>query len=95
MEKEGKGPFANDLYVEGIEEYNIALIYVSLKSVDSYNQLLKLITKAHDNKLKILIITDDLIEIFRINILKTLKDSGDEVQRLTDRFRIIFPGIIS
>ena len=94
-DKEGKGPFANDLYVEGIEEYNIALIYVSLKSVDSYNQLLKLITKAHDNKLKILIITDDLIEIFRINILKTLKDSGDEVQRLTDRFRIIFPGIIS
>lgn len=89
----GKGPFVKDLYVHGIENFDIVLIYVSLKSYDSHEQLLKLIAKVHDNKQKIIVVTDSIKELEE-KILKELNDSKGNKQRLTDRFKIIFPGII-
>ena len=89
----GKGPFVKDLYVNGIENFDIVLIYVSLKSNASHEQLLQLIAKAHDNKQKIIVVTDSIKELEE-KILKELNDSEGNKQRLTDRFKIIFPGII-
>jgi DNA replication protein DnaC len=87
------GGVVNDKYVHGIEAYNIVLIYVSEQSEMSNGQLLQLITKAHDHKIKIIVVTDSIIE-FKKLIIKEINGDDKNKQRLTDRFRIIFPTII-
>ena len=82
-----------DMYVTGIEDFNIVIIYISEKSIGSFNQLINIITKIHDYKIKIIVITDSII-VFKQQILKIIEGDEKNKQRLIDRFRIIFPGIL-
>ena len=81
------------MYVTGIEDFNIVIIYISEKSIGSFNQLINIITKIHDYKIKIIVITDSII-VFKQQILKIIEGDEKNKQRLIDRFRIIFPGIL-
>lgn len=83
-----------DAYVHGIESVDYAIIYVSEKVHYSIDQLIHLIQKAHDARIKFIVVTDNiesLSTLFNYNY----KYKANEKKRVVDRTRIALPGVIN
>ena len=83
----------NDKYSTGLENAKIAIMYISKHYEGSCDKLIDIIPIIHDNAVKIIIMTDDII--FLKDKLKILIEAREtDKQRITDRVRIILPGVL-
>ncbi len=88
-----KWPTVYDMYVHDANEYSVVITKVFKDS--EAEQLLNLIHIAHNYNLKLIVLTDS-IDSFTILVNKQLNSYSlrDERDKLFDRLKIIFPGII-
>ena len=81
-----------DKYSTGLEKASYAIMYISEHYGGSCYKLIDIISIIHDNAVKIIIITDN-VQFVKTELKKIITGIGNDKQRITDRVRIILPGV--
>lgn len=81
-----------DLYVHGIEKYNLIIMYVDARDNDYIEQLLNVISKIYNIEAKLIVITDTL-EKLQSSLWNEISKSENK-DRLMDRINVVLPDIL-